>query len=106
MEQPIEPEYKSEPGLYAIEFDSNDDEPMVQIGKSLDGPASRCNHHKKKGKNHKLKHWVWHSFPKALESDVHMLMSPHLVPCVRDPTKKKGIYCSNESNYNDFINKI
>lgn len=100
MEQSIPIQYKDEPGLYAIEFDSDDEEKMVQIGHSLNGPSTRFNFHKKRGRNHKLMRWEPHPFPKAVEVDVHMLMRPHRVPCVADLTKKRGLYCSEETFYN------
>jgi hypothetical protein len=100
MERPISVPYEDEPGLYAIEFDSDDDEKLVQIGHSLNGPAARFNFHKKRGKNHQLTRWEPHSFPKAVEVDVHMLLRPHRVPCVVDLNKKHGLYCSEETFFN------
>lgn len=110
MKRPIDIPYKSEPGVYAIEFDSDDDEPMVQIGSSVNGPAGRFAFHKRKGKNHRLTRWEPHVFPESLETDLHMLMSPHKTPCVRDPLKKRGIYCSketffNKADYHEMFNK-
>lgn len=100
MKRPISIPFKDEPGVYAIEFESDDDEPMVQIGSSNNGPAGRFSFHKRKGKNHRLTRWEPHVFPESLETDIQMLMSPHKTPCRVDLTKKRKIYCSKETFYN------